>query len=272
MKKGNVEIEVKEKPEGDEKPGAPDPEGEEAKKSLTAEDLTKSLEKLEAIAKSGDAPSRKDELLKKASEGTLQKSEREELFGLLGGETKPTETLGDALTKGLKPDERSEEFQKALDVSGFLHEQHGELVKSLKAVGDEIQKSEQRRHEGFLVLAKAVCDIGRCVEQLHKSVEVIGGQPAHAPKSRGIRTQPSQVLNKGFAGDQPAEEQLSKSQVLDGLDALHEESLSKGMGGSTPEGEDILKAIAKYEQTNLISPTMAKRVQAKIQEKRAAAH
>ena len=129
-------------------------------------------------------------------------------------------------------------------------------MKSLRRVGDEIQKSDHRRHEFNLVLANAVKEIGEMVKSLSSTVSVMAGQPAHAPKSLGIRTRPGQVLQKSFA-NQPAQgESLTKSQVLDALDGLMQESLSKGMSGSIANGEDIALAVAKYEQTNLISRPM----------------
>lgn len=249
------EFEAGEEEEEGEEGGEEEEEKSRTKKSLTGGDLVRSLDALEAFAKSGDLPSRKDTLLAKASEGELSKSEREELFNLLGGGTASArrDEPGENIVKSMG---ENENLQKALDVSEYLQEQHSELVKSLRRVGDEIQKSDHRRHEFNLILAKAVKDIGEMVKSLSETVGVMAGQPARAPKSMGVQTRAGQVLQKSFAGQPPAGEALTKSQVLDALDGLMEESISKGMSGAISNGEDIALAVSKYEQTNMISRPM----------------
>lgn len=256
-----VKAEEDEEHEEDESPefeaGEEEEEVEEkSKKSLTASDLEASLDRLEAFAKSGDLPSRKETLLAKANEGELSKSERDELFNLLGGGAVPEQTADEPAENIVKSMSENETLQKALDVSDYLQEHQTELIKSLRRVGDEIQKSDHRRHEFNLILAKAITDIGGMVKSLNEAVSTMAGQPAHAPKSLGITTKPGQVLQKSFAGQPTAGETLTKSQVLDALDGLMEESMAKGMSGATEFGEDIAMAVAKYEQTHMISKPM----------------
>jgi hypothetical protein len=234
----------------------PDEEGEEeekARKSLTPEDLRKSLNRLVAMAEKNDAPSRKEHLLAKASIDTLSKSEQTELFEILGG-VEAVAQPGDTLTKGLQ---ENDTLQKALDVSEYLQEQHSELVKSLTSVGEEIQKSDNRRHEFNLVMAKAISDIGEMTKSLYERLDVLGGQPARAPKSMGVKH--GQILQKSFAGQPPSDE-LNKSQILDGLDGLMQESMQKGMSGRIESGEDISIATSKYEQSHMISKPMLQAV------------
>lgn len=228
-----------------------DEEEDEGEKSLTPGDLQKSLDRLSAMATEDDAPSRKDALLEKANADTLNKSEREELFELLGGMAPAVDEPGENIVKSMTSNDT---LQKALDVSEYLQEQHSELVKSLRNVGEEIQKSDNRRHEFQLVTAKAICDIGTMVKSLYEQVGTIGGQAARPPKSLGVRA--SQVLQKSFAGQPPASDELNKSQVLDALDGLMEESMAKGGSGNLESGEDIALATAKYEQTHMISKSM----------------
>jgi hypothetical protein len=235
-------------------------EEEEGEKSLTGSDLARSLDRLEQFAKSGDLPSRKDMLLGKASAGKLSKSERDELFNVLGGQDTVTDTDNEPAENIIKSMSENEGLQKALDVSDYLQEHHTELVKSLRRVGDEIQKSDHRRHEFNLLQAKALVDMGNMVKALSETVSVMSGQPARAPKSAGIVTKPSQVLQKSFAGRPPAGDELTKSQVMDGLDALMEDSMAKGMDGMLSSGEDIAIAVSKYEQTNMISPRVLEAV------------
>ncbi len=236
---------------------------------LSGDDLQKSLNALEDMVNEGDSVSRKDQLLAMAHAGELEKSERDELFDILGGgagDTTGAGDVGETLAKSLS---ENPTIDQALDVSDYLREQHGELVKSLYAVGEEIQKSESREHERFLVTAKAISDIGHLVKGMSERLGVIETQPAHAPKSLGIR-QDRDVLNKGFGGTPPAEEQLTKSSVLNALDAMNEESFEKGMEGRIATGEDITLAVAHFEQTNGLNPRMHAAIIEHIQSKRAA--
>lgn len=234
-------------------------------KSLSSEDLEKSLDRLGEFAESNDAVARKNVLLQKAMEGDLEKSEREELFGLMGGASEESgESHSETITKSMG---ENETLQKALDVSDYLREQHDELCKSLGHLADYQEQSESRQHEFNLVLAKAVSDTGKLVKAMSTKLGIIASQPAREPKSRG--TQP---LQKSFAGQNPESDQLSKGMVLDALDALHQESLEKGMDGRTNGGESILNAIAKYEHSNMLSKSMLTEVQAFRQRSQSTAH
>jgi len=224
---------------------------------LTGDDLQKSLDKLEEFAKAGDTISRKDELLSRASTGDLTKSENEELFQLLGGgEVQPVKE-DNGITKSLTD---NEPLRKSMDVSSYLQENHDAMVKSLDTVGEAIQKSDSRRHEFALIQAKAILDIGNLVKSMSETLDAVVNQPVSGPKSAGVRpgTKP---LQKSFAGTSPAgEEALSKSMILDSLDGLMNKSMSEGQGGRTMAGEDINLAIAKFETTSQISPSMMESV------------
>ena len=267
------EEEEEEKEEEDEEDEDTEKAGCAMKKSkLSADDLQKSLDKLEAIATADDPPSRREQLLAQASDRELSKSERVELFELLGGESATTEDPGDEIVKSM---EQNEELAKALDVSDYLQEQHTELVKSLRAVGEKIRESDNRHHEFGLVLARAVHDIGSMVKSLAEQVDAMGSAPARAPKSLGVRTRSSQVMQKSFANGPSGDEseQLTKSDVLTALDGLMQDSMQKGNPGATPFGEDITLAVAKYEQTHQISKPMLNAVMSWRQEQqKAAAH
>jgi len=226
-----------------------------SEEGITGSDLQKSLDQLEEMTHNQDTPSRKDELLSKASEGTLEKSEREELFEILGGapdfSAEAEDGPGDNIVKSM---ESNEELAGALDVSDYLREHHTELVKSLHAVGEEIAKSDNRRMEFDLVMAKAVHDIGTMVKSMSEAMDGFLGQPARAPKSKGI--QGAGHLEKSFAGQAPEGDRLTKSMVLDALDGLMEKSMANGGEGRLSNGEDIAVAVSKYEQTSMISKPM----------------
>lgn len=235
-------------------------------KSLSAEDLEKSLDKLGEFAQSNDGESRKNVLLQKAMTDELEKSEREELFGLMGGAAEePQESHADTINKSMS---ENETLQKALDVSDYLREQHEELCKSLGQLADYQEQSEARQHEFNLILAKAVSDTGQLVKAMSSKLGIIASQPARPPKSRPQ----SEPLQKSFGGQAPEGEQLSKSIVLDTLDAMHQESLEKGMDGRTSGGENILNAIAKYENSNMLSKSMLAEIQSYRQRSQPTAH
>lgn len=222
--------------------------------NLTADDLEKSLEVLQNAVATDDVPTRKNELLSKAAEGDLSKGEQDELFQILGGGQvdDPSGEVVD-LNKGFS---ENDQIREALDVSEYLQALHGELNKSLATVGGEIEKADNRRHEQFLMLAKAVVDIGHMIQAVSENLGVIAGQPARAPKSRGV-----QVLQKGFGGQPPAGgDQMSKSDLADTIDVMFRKSMDDGRDGMSQCGEDLLKASSKLESTGDISPRLLKEV------------
>jgi len=226
-----------------------------AKKSedLTQDDLQKSLEKLENVVSEGDKTTRKSALLQKAQTEDLDDEEKTELLDLLGKSEKTEEpTLGETVTKSM---DDNESLQKALDVSDYLQENQSELKKSLGALADHIEKSDNRQHEFNLILAKAVSDIGRHVQGMTERMGIIERQPARSPKSRGV-----QPLQKGFGGSPAPETQLSKGEIIDGLMDMVQTSVQKGMNGALADGTDLISAVSKYEQFNSISPGLLRQV------------
>lgn len=217
-------------------------------KSLTAEDLEKSLSRLGAYANSG-AKSRKSVLLAKANAGTLSKSEKTELFDILGqkGEAPAGQRLAKSVTQGLSG---NPDIKKALDVSAYLAAQHDELTKSLGTLGRVMESSDTRQHEYNLVLAKAITDIGLLVKAIGAQVGAIVAQPVRSPKSQGVG-----MLQKGFVGTPSQGDALQKSDVLNAMEGLMVDTMSKG-GSPVLDGEDLSIAIAKYEASNMISPNM----------------
>lgn len=249
------EEEEKEETEEEEEEG----EGEEKFKSdnLTEDDLEKSLAQLEELASAGDTDARKDTLLEKAKTETLEKSEQDELFQLLGGEPRDEASLGENVVEGFG---ENETVAKALDVSEYLQENHTELTKSLEKLADHIEQGENRQHQFNLVLARAVAETGRLAKSMAERLGVIENQPAQAPKAkRGLAQQPSQPLEKSFAG-QAGGEQLSKSDVLDGLEVMIRKSVKEGHGGATEDGIDLAVAASKFEQFGTITPSLLNRV------------
>ncbi len=234
----------------------PDYPGEEKKGGykkgeVTVDDFQKSLDELEAAAGGGTPENRKDELLAKAMTEDLNQEEQDFLFKALGGEVPVDDNpqIVDDLTKSFTD---NEPIQKALDVSEYLEAQHGATVDALTALGSILEKSETRQHNYNIILAKAVHQTGELLKAVSQRMGIIERQPAHAPRSRGVG-QPAagNAIEKSFAGDPPADEQMSKSEILDAMEGM--------MQKSDPNGSDasqILLATAKYEQTNQLSKAM----------------
>jgi len=251
--------------EEEEKEGMDNGEGEEeeeeksgCKKSLSEDDLESSLSKLEKLGKS-EAPARKQILLEKAQSMDLSKSEQDELYDILGGSVAADseDTLADEVTKGLQ---ENETLQKALDVSDFLSENHGENLRALETLSTHMEKSDNRQHEFNLLLSKGVAETGRLVQSVASRLGVIEAQPARAPKSSGATP-----MQKSFGGQPaPSNGQLSKSQILDELDLMVQESVAKGFNGATEDGFDLIVASTNYESSNQIAPSLVKAIQDRV--------
>ena len=224
-------------------------EAEETEKSLTPRDLEKSMALLESFVSRNKPSTRKDALLKKAQTSTLSKSEQAELFDILGGKAAKAPSLAKSVTRGL---DSNSEIQKALDVSGYLTELTNEVKKSLNQVASFVEESARRQQEFNILLARTVTGEGTLLKSLVERTGALDARPAYAPKSQVAR---NAVLRKGFGGGSPAEESLTKSDVLDAFDAIHNEVLAKS-GSAVLDGEDISIAISKYESFNQISPKM----------------
>lgn len=270
MKKGKKDLKKQEEEEREEEM---EEEGEEEEKSTKSEDLSeddleKSLAQLEALAEEGDSDSRKDKLLAKAQSGEdLSKSEADELYQLLGGESGDDEpTLGEEIAKGFAD---NQPIQQALDVSEYLQENHTELTKSLDKLADAIEKSGNAQHGFNLILAKAVAETGRGVVAIQERLGLIERQPARKPKA--VRS-PAQAMEKGFGGREPDGEQLNKGDVLDALEEMLQKSVQDGRGGATEDGIDLGVAASKFEQFGQISPTLLNKVRTHIANKGATVH
>lgn len=235
--------------EGDEeKENDEETEEEEGKKSLSEEDLRKSLDALEEVVEASDETSRKQALLEKASSGDLDETERDELFGLLGGQAQTDPSLADSIAKSF---EGNETLAKSLDVSDYLAAQHSEELGALRTLADCIEKSDRRQHEFNLVLAKAVVQMGGLVDGMSRRIGVVETQPARGPKAQGV--QGAQPMAKSFGEGGAGGAQLSKSQTLDLLDNMMEKSMQAGGDGIADCGEDLAVSIAKYESQSVLS-------------------
>ena len=230
--------------------------------SMLPEDvLMKSLDKIEAIAKTETPDARKRALLEKSLAGPLSTDETTELTDLLRGVSGPS--LGKALAANLDGN-KDGAMQKAMevDVTGALEEMVAGIRKSLGEVGEELQKSSRHQGEVNLVLAKGLLDTGRLVlraAQLIKAVDAkfdgFLAQPSGLPKGKVGGVSP---LGKAFGGAAPAEDQISKGQILDLMEEMLEVDMKKSGQGRSPGGEDLVKAIASVEQGAGVSQALMK--------------
>lgn len=229
--------------------------------SLTADDLDKSLDRLSAFTEKNDPTARKETLLAKAGEGSLEKSERDELFAILGGtavvdDGEEATTVGDDLVKSMT-DENNAGLQEALDVSPYLREQHDALVKSLQSVGGFIEQSDKRHHEHSLMQSQALVEMGTLIKSMSERFGILEKQPVRGPKSAGVGV--DQTLAKSFAGggngdgEGGGDEQLTKSEITTGLNGMMSDSMDNGRNGLTKGGQDILLAISGFEQSSKLS-------------------
>jgi hypothetical protein len=232
-----------------------------ATEQIGIEELEKSLTKLEDIAKSS-GQGRKDALLVKAQtpEG-LSDDEKAELIKSLGGGTEPG--IAQTVTKSLAPAE-NDELAKSVNVTPYLDELNTAIHAYCTDLAEVVEKSQTRQDEMSLVLVKGVADIGktviaqaRLIKSLQDRLDTFGREPARAPRAQ---TSMQQVVQKSFAGSQPGEEQLSKSEVMDLLEDMHKSSIAQGNKGAAMCGEDLNTAITKLENGDLISDALRQEV------------
>ena len=131
---------------GGKPPWLDEEDGEEgAAKSVAVEDLVKSMDKIDELAKAATPESRKQDLLRKSLDGAATADEQLELAGLLKGD-KPAGGVAEDLTKALTD---GDDLQKSIDVSGALSDLVGNLEKALGAVGEHIEHPLACRRKSF---------------------------------------------------------------------------------------------------------------------------
>lgn len=221
--------------------------------------LEKALTKLSELAKS--EKDEKADLLSKAQSSDLSTEENARLMTLLGGGDKGQDTLAKSATAGLQP-ASNPAIEQAVDVSEFLKSFHAGSVGALEALADVLEKSDARQSEFNIILAKALVQTAALVKSMDTKLEAWAGQTVERPKAANTPAQAAQALTKSIAGNTSQENSLSKPQILDILEAMHVESLKKGLGGQATCGEDLQKSIAKYEQTGRMTRELVEEVKA----------
>lgn len=237
-------------------------------KTLTETDLAKGLDALQAVANQNNVVARRTELLNKANDGSASTEEREELIKSLSGND-----LQERVTTGM----RSEPIAKSIDVSDFLKDITAGVVQGLEVLAEQIQKS-QVDESGFRValattlaafhdVAKTQGELiksqGELLKSLTGQADANANQAARQPKSRGLGAPAAtQAISKSFGGAagtpvvngrEPM--QLTDNQIYDAI-----EGIQKG-GTMHINGEDLTKAVIKFESLRQMTPAVMAAVQ-----------
>ncbi len=221
---------------------------------VTMGNLEEVLTNLNDYVQKSDPEQLKNNLLQKAMEGDISEDENNQLRQLLkGGAPEETDSLAKQTVAGLQTDK----IQKSIDASGYLADLHKGTSDGLESLAKSIESNQRESYEFNMLLAKSLVQIGQSLDALNKSVEAYGDQ---VPEQPTAAQKPSEVVEKSIAGNAPAGDKLTKSQVLDTMEQMHIQSLEKGMGGQARCGEDLQASIAKYEQTQRVSPSLAQEI------------
>jgi len=252
-----------------------------AKKSqvdeVDADALIKSLQTLEAIAQGSTIPAsadRRAELAERLADGTLSKSEMQELSELMkAAEATAQEDelfkseMGGDLEDDLDDLEGDDSFSKSwstdpemqdfYDVSSYLEkhnqltaaaldEVQGRLSKSLEDHRDRTQTFNTQLAKSLMGMAQLAQAQGEMIKGLKDRLETVEQTPL--PR-RGI----SQVshLEKSMPGEVGVEQgRLSKDQIMDTLEELALKS------DVAPCGEPLMRAVAMFEQSGQLSKSL----------------
>lgn len=248
----------------DDDDGDDDKSSKARKSRVSSHDLAKSLKALSRLIQHSSSSSRKDSLLAKASNDELSKSERQELFNILGGYGQSEYDLGHEVHKSMDCDGAVPQMVEAND---YIEDLHDKLNKSLALMTDAIVAMDERQQEFNLLNGRVLHQSGSLVKSMAQRLGAIEEQPVRGPKSAGIAG--NRALNKSFAGTAPAEDSLSKSEVLDALTAMNQQSFAENRGGMSKSNENITHAVSKYEASSRLSPGMVDEVREFIRANRA---
>lgn len=242
-----------------------DDEDEEAaeKSQILEHDLLKSLDALDTLATAaanGQSPRQAALAAKLAAEGTLTKSESDELRSFLASEERLEKSHMEAFVS-------DPNVQQGFEVSDFLDAFGKKTAEAFDDLRSEIRKSFGEVGEFHAVFAKSMSAVGALIAAQNKRIEQLEGlvksgapadvvedEPAPAraasrPSAVGTRVSDDGIRkSEGGGGGEPL--QLSRPQILETLDDIVEKS--EGKKGMV-DGVDIVNEAARYETTGLLS-------------------
>lgn len=284
-KAGKVGGMSKAETEEDEDEGDMEESYKKSESDVDADSLIKSLETLEAIAQGASAPTveeRKLALLGKLGEGSLSKSEMQELSDLMKGlddDSENAESDEDALSKSESQSDndgdqdmaddsdemeksfqnrwgQDQDLQEGYEVSSFL-ERHSQLTAAaLDEVQNTLSKSldaQRNRAQQFNTqLAKSLrgmAELAQRQETLIKSLtdrlETVENTPLPRKGVSNVST-----LQKSMSGEVGGDQSLGRNEILNTLEDMAMKS------DVAPCGEPLMRAVAMYENSGQLTKSL----------------
>ena len=230
---------------------------------IDAEDLIKSVTELEAASNGlGGDSDRRAELAQGLTNGTLSKSEREELRGLVNETDDDPEDFEKAWQEEFGADEiDGDEY----DVSDFLQRQTKLIAKSLSGVCTEVRERSESQRVFNSALAKSLRNMATITDNQQKLIKALVDQNnelagrlqtvENTPLPRRSRQAPvAKPLQKSQQGEVGGGEGLNREEILDGLNQLMVKSSENSF--IAPCGEPVDRAVAQYEVSGKITRGM----------------
>ena len=266
---------------GDDDGGDDEDRAKSAVDTISADDLSKSLDNLVAAAR-GDAlrkgKKKKDPMAALAGylKEDLDAEDLQRVKGIVGdlsdGVGAGSHATVDKTGKGgeqssypaggqFKGAAKSEfeddpDIAKAIDVSPYLDALVERTTGALDRVAGRVEKGFGQQEDFNEELAKGLRGLGRLITSQQEQIDSLN-KALDAPVGRKAVMRASDIRKseRGFAragaGDEDGE-QLTKSQILDRLVGEYEK-LYKSDGPTSADAERLLQGVAKYEATGHIS-------------------
>lgn len=228
---------------------------DEAEKSLhvTEATLQKSLDALKSYTLAHDGRSRRRALIRKSETQELTKSERRELYHLLG-----KKRAVKSMSARLAAEFEGEAMQKSLteaengDVGAFLEQFQDGICKSLGTLADANESHARRQHSVNLLVCKALAQVGSTVQAIGQRLQVIERQPVRERKSLGV-----QAVQKSF-GQTAADGQLSREELAATLTEMNRASYAQGRGGLSKSNVSIVDAVSTLTTSGAVDGRILK--------------
>jgi hypothetical protein len=264
----------------------PAEKSEPAGETVDLNSLMKSMDALDAAASGVEEEDvdRRAELAKALADGTLTEDERDELFGLLGGQapapaseavekSEDPHDEGETVEKGFD-EVFSDEFSEDYDASPFIEKFGHTVGASLDIIRDDMSKSFDGQQTFNRALAKSFRGVATLIQRQEEMIKSLSSQNTalaerlgmveQQPVGRKSVSHPSQVkpLQKSFADSDPADG-LNRKDIFEGLHRLM--TKYKDTGGRAACGEPIDRAVSSFELTGQISKSMLGEVEEILQ-------
>ena len=238
------------------------------KSEIDANDLLKAIGDFETVttALTTSGGSRESILTDKFKDGTISKSESQELGRLMAGETDTGDLLNKSLTDRIE--DADPDASGLIDASDFLKSLVHETNEALSDIGAVVERDGRTTRtllagQGALLKATAQVLSGQnnllksqqvVINEMGRRLGVLEGEPV-VRKSQGVDprdTRPRQPGQGGGRGASP--DALNKSQVQQGLRGLMVKAAAANDDASI---DKLSHATALYESTGQVHPNIA---------------